>query len=70
MGLKTGGIDSLSRKPKTFFIEMFGEEVWDLAEEIVGSNALSAMRWHARGLTLYDAFRKVFVDAEVAANCR
>ncbi len=70
IGLKTGGMDSLSRKPTTFFIDMFGDEVWDLAEEIVGSNALSAMRWHAQGLTLYDALRKVLVDAEVAANCR
>lgn len=67
--LKTGGIDQLSRKPKDYLVGIFGEEVWNAAESVLGDDAIKAMRWHARGLVLSDALRKVQVDNEVAENC-
>lgn len=67
--LKTGGMDVFSRKAQDYFIERFGEAVWNQAEELAGSGAITALRWHARGLLLSDSIRKAQVDAEVSANC-
>lgn len=69
MRLKTGGVDVFSRKAQDYFIERFGEAVWNQAEELAGSGAITALRWHARGLLLSDSIRKAQVDAEVSANC-
>lgn len=69
MRLKTGGMDVFSRKAQDYFIERFGEAVWNQAEELAGSGAITALRWHARGLLLSDSIRKAQVDAEVSANC-
>lgn len=69
MKLKTGGMDVFSRKAQDYFIERFGEAVWNQAEELAGSGAITALRWHARGLLLSDSIRKAQVDAEVSANC-
>lgn len=69
MKLKTGGMDVFSRKAQDYFIERFGEAVWNQAEELAGSGAITALRWHARGLLLSDSIRKAQVDAEVSVNC-
>lgn len=69
MRLKTGGVDVFSRKAQDYFIERFGEAVWNQAEELARSGAITALRWHARGLLLSDSIRKAQVDAEVSANC-
>lgn len=55
MRLKTGGMDVFSRKAQDYFIERFGEAVWNQAEELAGSGAITALRWHARGLLLSDS---------------
>ena len=74
MNLKTGGIDRFSRMNEEELVK--GSYAGNAAMKIIMDNlhdykdALTAMRWHARGLTVEDSIRKVLVDAEVRDNCR
>ena len=72
LDLKTGGIDSWSRKK----IDVLTEQITNadalipaIAEAVGEDSVLAVLRWHARGLTFSDSVRKVQVDREVAHNC-
>lgn len=74
MKLKTLGIDSVSRMKKEALEEKCADGGYaskvifaHIADE---KDALSALRWHVRGLTIRDSIRKVLVDMEVRENCR
>lgn len=70
--LKTGGQDSWSRKKPEAILE--GNEQKEAILSLVSSyfpdetDVRVCLRWHARGLPLSDAIRKVYVDKEVAEN--
>ena len=68
--LKTGGIDSWSRKKAEYLEEKTGKEVLQFARDFFGDEkqALSCVKWRCRGLALEDAVRKTLVDAEVGEN--
>ncbi len=68
--LRTGGIDSWSRKKKEDLVEKTSEEEWNLVSSFFTDEkqVLTCMRWRCRGLGLHDAIRKVEVDQEVAQN--
>ena len=72
MKLKTLGIDSVSRMKKEALEEKCADGGYaskvifaHIADE---KDALSALRWHVRGLTIRDSIRKVLVDMEVREN--
>ena len=71
--LKTGGIDSYSRKsPETLSaLCERGSEVLEIIRVNLPDEKMvsAAMRWYVRGLTVRDSIRKVLVDQEVADNC-
>lgn len=74
MKLKTMGLDSVSRMKKETLEEKCADGGYasriifaHIADE---KDALSALRWHVRGLTIRDSIRKVLVDMEVRENCR
>lgn len=77
MGLRTGGADKVSRKDIRAAAGMTpnAEHIDQLLELIASyfpleSDQVSCIRWHARGLSLRDAIRKVQVDVTVRENCR
>ena len=73
MNLKTSGIDSVSRMNHGTLVEKCRDGRF--AAKVISSHiedqkdALSALRWHVRGLTIHDSIRKALVDAEVRENC-
>jgi len=71
--LKTFGFDEWSkRNAQQIAADMeHGDVKLVLAKEHFSDpkDVDSVMRWHARGLKLSDAIRKVLADAEVRANC-
>lgn len=74
VALKTSGLDFWSRKKKEqlIFDNESGSELWNsilqyLPEE---KEALSALRWYMRGLSLEEAIRKELVQKEIAGNCK
>lgn len=73
VSLKTGGIDFWSRKSVEKISQYRGDaaEAYEVAKRYLDDKqALSCVRWFARGLPLSDAIRRELVSAEVAANCR
>ena len=72
MNLKTNGIDTISEMNRMALIKKC--EDGGIAAEVIAAHlenqkdALSALRWHVRGLTLHDSIRKALVDAEVREN--
>ena len=70
--LKTGGIDYWSNKKKADFVELFGTETVEKANEYFefDKDLESCLRWHARGLSLKDSIRKSLIDIEVRNNAR
>lgn len=69
--LKTGGIDSLSRKKVPEMLLSFSqpEQIQDILASILDEKeCASALRWYMRGLTLSDSIRKVLVDKEISLN--
>ena len=72
--LRTGGIDSWSRKKPEEIAELIPNAVkaYSICKEHLGDgkDAVTALRWFARGLPLADCIRKVYVDREVADNAR
>ena len=71
MQLKTGGTDNWSKKSFDSLRQALGDQIADFALQYLPDpkDAASALRWHARGLSLEDSIRKVLVDMEVRANC-
>lgn len=74
VALKTGGLDFWSRKKKEQLLSdnESGSQLWNtilqyLPEE---KEALSALRWYMRGLSLEEAIRKELVQKEVSGNCK
>ena len=74
MKLKTMGFDSVSRMKKEALEEKCADGGY--ASRVIFAHitdekdALSALRWHVRGLTIRDSIRKVLVDMEVRENCK
>lgn len=70
--LKTGGIDSHSRKKietiaeKSPNPELYIETIKKYFDNEKDINA--AARWNSRGLSLYDSIRKILVDREIRQN--
>ncbi len=71
--LKTGGVDAWSRKGLDALIEAVqnGAKVYECIKEYLPSEkeAISALRWCARGLPVKDSIRKILVDKEISENC-
>ncbi len=69
--IKTGGIDTWSRKKAEEVIDNIGEKAWIVVTKNLDDEKqrLSAGRWICRGLKISDAIRKVFVDYEISLNC-
>ena len=71
--LKTGGIDSWSRKKPEYMLKAAAgaQEAYSVICETLEDEKLqvSALRWYCRGLSADDAIHKVKVDQEVAENC-
>lgn len=74
IALKTGGIDKLSRVKEESLIGKVenGTVIMAVIREHIADekDVLTAMRWHARGLTVRDSIRKVLVDNEVRDNIK
>lgn len=74
MNLKTCGVDSVSWMRKEALEEKCADGSYAskaiFAHITDEKDALSALRWHVRGLTIRDSIRKVLVDMEVRENYR
>lgn len=71
VNLKTFGNDSLSSiKSDCAFQELIGQNIFEKLKENLAEDkeVKTAARWIARGLTTYDAIRKVLVDKEIHLN--
>ena len=67
--LKVGGRDIYSYMGKDALAVLLGEEDIDTAHRYLDDvDALAALRWHARGLSLHDSIRKILVDNTVWPN--
>ena len=64
------GIDSWSRRKKSDLSEILGKDAVDIIQMNIRSekSVISALKWYARGLTIYDAIKKALVDEEVSLN--
>ena len=72
MDLKTGGMDDWSNATISKLKEHVGEKAVSAVRAYLQDerDVKTALRWRCRGLPLSDCIRKVFVDLEVAENCR
>ena len=68
--LKTFGLDKFSRMKEEAMKEEIEEEIIEvIAQELPEpKEAVKAMRWYMRGLTVEQSIHKVKVDAEISAN--
>lgn len=68
--LKTFGLDTFSRMKEEILKEEIEEEIVEvIAQELPEpKEAVKAMRWYMRGLTVDQSIHKVKVDAEISAN--
>lgn len=66
--LHTGGLDCWSKKEISSLDDY--DEIEKICQKLcIGKKpTASAVRWHARGLSIHDAIRKALVDIEVADN--
>lgn len=66
--LRTGGLDCWSKKKISSMADH--DKIEEICQELrIGEKpTASAVRWHARGLSIHDAIRKALVDLEVADN--
>ncbi len=70
--LKVGGFDVYSHYSKSDLIDLAGQENWNSIWNFFKNDpqTLKAMKWHCRGLCVYDAIRVVQVQEDIALNKR